>query len=529
MTVQRTYSLPNCTLLVEGISLGESNMLSLLTNFECRFHPSQECIAGGRNLLDALVKSVGSYVQSIQRGDVLPASTNAVRLEPEGLYVHRLHVQPTEEDSPNPQPLEIQLSTVQLFDLAEGIDQLCSDRQTLPDLTLALEPAGNVKKSQVKARIVPAVMGITGFAIAATAIFFVPVPPPKPDLKPQAQVSKPLPAEPKPKPKPTPLPAVITDKELIASLQEGLYKKIDRAWKATPKFKEDLLYRVAVNTEGEIVGYKLTNSSAKVDEDNLPLKKLRVMRTDPATGGSPDTPQPTAEFLVTFTPKGKLTVEPVGKVAPESDKPVTKSSSVPTPSADLAETTLQLQDALKKKIDKAWKATPKFKEDLVYRVSVDAAGDIVSYKLANISEKVDEDRLPLKRLAIPSNSPAPQSTTDFFVTFSPSGKLDVETGKELAATLEKKLTQKIDRAWKAAPKFKEDLVYRVSINAAGEIVNYELTNSSVKVDEERLPLKKLRVEVPGQIKSSSAATPQFAADYTVTFSPNGKLSVKPGQ
>ncbi|NJL43104.1 MAG: DUF4335 domain-containing protein [Pseudanabaena sp. SU_2_4] len=88
MTIQRTYNLPNCTLLIEGISPGDSGILSILTNFECRFHHTQDkqsVIAGGRKLLDALVESVGQYAQNLSGGNVVAISVAPVRLEPGGV------------------------------------------------------------------------------------------------------------------------------------------------------------------------------------------------------------------------------------------------------------------------------------------------------------------------------------------------------------------------------------------------------------------------------------------------------------
>jgi hypothetical protein len=72
-------------------------------------------------------------------------------------------------------------------------------------------------------------------------------------------------------------------------------------------------YQVAVNAKGEIVGYKRTNPFLPAPEEELekelPLKKLLVIPTDPATGGSSTRPQPTSTFRVIFEPRGTFTIK----------------------------------------------------------------------------------------------------------------------------------------------------------------------------------------------------------------------------
>ncbi len=302
MAIQRTYSLPNCTLLIEGISLGEGNTLALLTNFECRFHHNQSLVSGGRKLLDALTASVSRYAQTIQKGEPISIEYASVRLEPTGEFQHCLNVQPS-EDALNREPLKIQLNTVQLFDLMDSIDRLCSDRDTLPDLTLVLD-AGIASKSKSKSQsnTLPALTGIAGLAIAAVTLLFIPIPQPK--LQPQSSQTLPTPIA-----TPSPPPPVIADKELIVKLEQDLTQQIEKNWKTTPTFTEPLVYRVAVNEKSEIVGYRAMSEIVTVPENELPLKKLRVIPIDPQTSGSPTKPQPTITFYITFKPDSTFTVD----------------------------------------------------------------------------------------------------------------------------------------------------------------------------------------------------------------------------
>jgi len=201
MPMQRTYNLPSCTLRIEGISTGGGSALSILTNFECKFHHTPISIIGGRKLLDNLIKSSNSYTQLLLIGDRTPVSHDSVRLEPSGIFLHQLHVQPTSDDVHDPQPIEIQLSTVQLFDLVEGIDRLCIDPETLPDLDVNTGSVQSVAKSNTGSNVVPAIVGVVSLMIAAIAFSFIPVPrpEPKPNLQPitQPQLNT--------QPKPTPL------------------------------------------------------------------------------------------------------------------------------------------------------------------------------------------------------------------------------------------------------------------------------------------------------------------------------------
>lgn len=310
MTIQRTYNLPNCTLLIEGISPGDSGILSILTNFECRFQHTQTVIAGGRKLLDALVESVGQYAQDLSGGNVVAIAVAPVRLEPINVHAHQLHIDPSDDEGDSAllaKPIAVRLNTIQLFDLMESIDQMCLDRQTLPDLELVTNTSELVIQSKAKERIVPAVMGIAGFAIAASAMFMIPAPKPQPQFQTQSQTSTQI------NPKASPLPPAIQDPDQIEELQTKLKKQIDRAWVSSPSFTEPVSYRVAVNAKGKIVGYKRINQFFPVPEEKLekelPLKKLTSVKTDPKTGGSPAKPQPTVTFRVTFEPKGTFTVK----------------------------------------------------------------------------------------------------------------------------------------------------------------------------------------------------------------------------
>ncbi|MDJ0731178.1 MAG: DUF4335 domain-containing protein [Crocosphaera sp.] len=198
MNIQRQYSLPNCTLILEGLSNGVSPsdgrdtrpVLSILVNVECRFLGIPEKLQGGSSFLENLVKTVSEYAQGYLSGIPHPVHTQAeedkVNLETlPDQHLHRLTWYPSFQTD---NPVEMTLTTVQLFDLVESIDQFFADSQTLPDLTLQLQPLSRRYRppdEPLAQRAIPATLGIASLVVAAFALFFIPSPEikePEPDL-----------------------------------------------------------------------------------------------------------------------------------------------------------------------------------------------------------------------------------------------------------------------------------------------------------------------------------------------------------
>ena len=192
--IQRSYSSPSCTLLIEGISTG-GDVLSILTSFACRFSHEAEPVVGGLDLLSALVKVVGAYAQALKSNTLVAIPEKQVRLEPEGKHLHRLSVLLNEADAHSPKQLQIKLNTIQLFDLMESLDRLCCDPTTLPDLKLVTQISDYRSQAQLNSQAVPAIAGVISLAIAATVLYFIPIPKPQP--KPAQTV--PVPTKPLPK------------------------------------------------------------------------------------------------------------------------------------------------------------------------------------------------------------------------------------------------------------------------------------------------------------------------------------------
>jgi hypothetical protein len=191
MPIQRFYNLPSCTLQIEGISAEGGDRLSILTGFECKFHHNGTIIAGDRDLLENLIKSAGKYAQTLH-DEPVGIYNQSVSLEPVEMYLHKLKIKSSENIQDRSQAnseladsevIEVQLDTVQLFDLVESIDRLCLDPQNSLNFSVVIEPV--VSSPKVSASVLPAIIGVSSLAIASAILFLIPTP--KPDPKPQPQ------------------------------------------------------------------------------------------------------------------------------------------------------------------------------------------------------------------------------------------------------------------------------------------------------------------------------------------------------
>ena len=190
MTIRRQYQLPNCSLILDGLSInptpGNEEVMSLLVNAECRISGLSRPLNGGYGFFTALVRAVSQYGQEVLSGYAHPQVKEGepllVYINPgEGPY-HHLVVQPEIADlgdSGDGRAIDIKLSSVQLFDLTEAIDQFFSDTQTLPELEPALLPLERrfVRTEEpLSNRALPAVLGIGGLVAATMAIGLLSIP-----------------------------------------------------------------------------------------------------------------------------------------------------------------------------------------------------------------------------------------------------------------------------------------------------------------------------------------------------------------
>lgn len=476
MTIQRQYRLPNCTLILEGLSDGTATgvggqldtrpLMTMLVNAECRFVGQEQYLSGGRDFFESLVTSVSRYAQEFlsqvphpkPHGDK-PDLVQLHKLRDKNL--HLLIVLPVAEAIPagfglemasnstsyaaNRQGVTVQmdLTTVQLFDLVEAIDQFLADRRTLPDLTVSLEPVSRrYRKADqpIAKRAAPAALGVSTLALSAIAFFLVPVP----------QVRKPAAIEPSPSETtannanntsqptgtPTPTSTPISDTELekvltqspeindpthLGFLQRFLYNKINYSWKNQDSVNEKLEYRLAVGNDGAIVGYKEVGRTPIDARQQTPLPELLYL---PTTGSVAAT-EPVAQFRIVFRPKGVLEVSPwrgyTGK---------------PTLGPEITDATVLkgLNDKLYEQIRQSWSTTPTFSRDLEYRVAVNEEGVIADYQARNQPAFDYVKQTPLNSLLKPeaaglskeNKGVFPQKPlAQFQVVFKADGSLEV--------------------------------------------------------------------------------------------------------
>ena len=191
MTIRRQYSLPNCTLVLDGLSDGNASngtpdprpLMSSLFNAECHFAGYEQPLFGGKDFLTSLVATVSNYAQEFLSGiphTIQPQPTTSLVsiVKGEREDVHHLQVIPEASAAKNPddKPTQIDLSTVQLFDLLEAIDQFLADKRTLPDLMVSLKPTRKALAQPISAQAVPAGLGLASLVVASLIGYALPAP-----------------------------------------------------------------------------------------------------------------------------------------------------------------------------------------------------------------------------------------------------------------------------------------------------------------------------------------------------------------
>ncbi len=214
MSIIKQYSLPNCNLILEGMEdVSESednsfnNQISILINAECHFIGSNQNLSGGRVFLENLANTVSTYTQELLSG--LPHPQNKTQEYPkislENLVernIHRLILEP--EPDGETHPVAIDLTTVQLFDLVEAVDQFLTDETSLSDITFQLKSISKRHRppeEPLGERVIPFLAGTASLAIASLLFWIIPPPPiekPAESLPESIPVEEVLPSETEP-------------------------------------------------------------------------------------------------------------------------------------------------------------------------------------------------------------------------------------------------------------------------------------------------------------------------------------------
>lgn len=467
MNIQRKYSLPNCTLLLEGLSdVAPTTQfqelrpeLSILVNAECYLSSYSQPITGGREFFESLVRAVSAYAQEFLSNVPNPQAHNGdselVELQKIDSNRHKLIVHSeitgdgvqSQSNAVQQSPIQVDLNTVQLFDLVEAVDQFFADTQTLPELTLELQPVTrryNGASQTIIKQAVPATVGVSSLAVAAVAFSLIPPPqvrPPEPKQEEQTSTAIPT-ASPTPTGEASPTPTSeasptasatpiikdleallntvpeITDPSQLRALNRQVYNQIHPVWENRSEITEDLVYRLGVAGDGSIVGYKAVNKNANDAIEKTPLLKLLY---NPANRTV--TYEPIAQFRVVFTRQGVLEVSPwLG---------YTRTPDVIGEKITDSSTLKDLNQKLYNTIRQNWSVTPTFNRELRYRVAVNKIGVIADYEPLNqvAFDYFRETPLPqMFQSVYGSNQAAPNNKeplAHFQVVFKSNGTLEV--------------------------------------------------------------------------------------------------------
>jgi len=190
MNIKRQYILPNCNLVLSGLEdsdtenvdiLDGKSPMSILINAECNFLNSNQTLSGGSVFLENLSRAVSLYAQEFLSGLSQPKTGSLeypqITVEKIDSYLHRVAVNP--EPNADEDRTEVKLTTVELFDLVDAIDQFYSDRSTLPSMTLDLHSVSKryrKPEQPLGERLTPVAIGFSSLAMAAVAFLIIPPP-----------------------------------------------------------------------------------------------------------------------------------------------------------------------------------------------------------------------------------------------------------------------------------------------------------------------------------------------------------------
>ena len=430
MTIQRQYSLPNCRLILEGLS-EQTNLdpniqplMSILLNAQCYVTGLEQPLSGGLEFFQSLVTAVSHYAQEMLSGvrspvfqERQPNQANWVNLEQIPGNLHRLKVL-SEAEIAESEPISVDLTTVQLFDLIEAVDQFFADKSTLPTLTANLTSVSQkylTSREPVAKKVVPLAVGVSSLAIAATAFFIVPTPEIKrptedpvtretTDLVTEETTTSPNGSGSSNPPATTNVEDPLSSSELetildrtpeiteptrLTILQQQLRNEIVDAWTTDPTFNESLTYKVSVAKDGAIVGYKPENDAARDYVEDTPLPEILYK---PAGGGTTQVEE-IGLFKVVLKPNGVPEVSPW--------KGLTGKPSPPPEIEDPAAIENLFYD-LRDRLFEEWDTDPTFRRDLIYKVLVTEDGAIADYEAQNKPARNYLNETPLPELHQPS-------------------------------------------------------------------------------------------------------------------------------
>ncbi len=427
MTIRRQYSLPNCTLVLDGLSDSNSTgmvdsrpLMYTLFNAECHFVGHQQPLFGGRDFLTSLVATVSNYAQEFLSGIPHPAlsqpNSNLVSIvKGDRQDIH--HLQARLESSPGviDQPTQIDLSTVQLFDLLEAIDQFLADQRTLPDIMVPLKPMSRATAQPISAHALPVGLGLASLVVASLIGYALPVPEkitaPKSINSAAVNSTTPKPTSTSVDPtssKPSKT-GTITEATQLGFLERKLQRDLNQNWQERGQIKQTADFLVNVNQDGQIVSYKPGEKTTAAQSDLTPLSKLSTKNNDPN--------QAIGNFNVSFSPTGSIEIKPVAKI--QGSISLGKAITEPKLQNTLAE---QLKTKLTESLASK---KPIGAKNLNYRVGVTKTGEIADYEPTDQRASEAEAKTPLPKLVKfnPQAAISQEALAQYKVVFGANGEI----------------------------------------------------------------------------------------------------------
>jgi hypothetical protein len=201
--IERQYLSPNCILSLQGFSDDDSeqtpsSVMSVLVQAKCQIIGSPHTLQGGLTFLENLTKAISSYTQGLFSGLTHPwepaETSDYIQIQKMTDKNRHLLIWQEEKDNTDKQ-IEIELSTIQLFDLQDAIDQFCRDENTLAQIQDEIKPLSRrYRQSEVTIveQSTPAALGLVSFSLATLLLFFIPYPTEikDPNLEPQPTSSE---------------------------------------------------------------------------------------------------------------------------------------------------------------------------------------------------------------------------------------------------------------------------------------------------------------------------------------------------
>jgi hypothetical protein len=586
-SLQRRYNLPNCILVLEGLNdstlaAGQSQSLNILLNVECRITGHSTPLSGGKEFFTNLVTAVSFYAQECLSGIPRPQdktigqTTPLVQLKPLAADLHQLRILPETSAPTNPtasapgagpgasevdRGQTINLTTVQLFDLVEAIDQFFADPLTLPDLTLPLSPVAKrdvPNQEPIGQRVAAPTLGAVGLALAAAAFFFSPVPeinPPEELISPgtSGTTSSGLDTPPGASGTDNGLSSTaetsegnnssegngsqgregalnalaqvpeISDQDLRSDLEAQLYDRLNQAWDPAIDVEQNLSYQVSLNEAGAIVAAEPEDTASETFLAVTPLPKLQ----EEDLGQASPQPNALARFQVTFSATGELQVSPSNQSVTDD----VATGDVATDDLDNSQIVAPIEEPGEPETE-----NPET-EDLGARVEIDpeltgvTIGTEANGTEANGTEPIGtletpetsdvviadaEPTSPGSDNSIGDDSNDDNGNNSDLPQVGNSGA-DSGFGEAEVEDLQVVVYELLDQNWTESFGFEEDLAYRVQVGPSGQIFASEPLSPEAENYLAELPL--------GQLQQSNP--PSTVVEFRVVFTPSGVLQVSP--